>query len=98
MAVREAAYQASLIKKLKRIFPGCIILKNDPQYLQGVPDLLILYNNRWAMLEVKPSSRSRVRPNQRYYVELFDEMSYGAFISPDNEEEILCELQHALEA
>jgi hypothetical protein len=98
MAVREATYQSRLIKKLKRMFPGCVILKNDPQYLQGVPDLIILFNERWAMLEVKPSARSRVQPNQRYYVELFDDMSYGAFISPDNEEDILAELQHALEA
>ena len=73
-------------------------LKNDPQYLQGVPDLLVLYNERWAMLEVKPSARARVQPNQTYYVELFDGMSFGAFISPDNEEEIFDELQHAFEA
>jgi predicted ATP-binding protein involved in virulence len=98
MAVREATYQKYLIDKLKNTFPGCMILKNDPQYLQGVPDLLVLYNQRWAMLEVKPSPRARVQPNQTYYVELFDEMSFGAFINPDNEEEILYELQHAFEA
>lgn len=98
MAVREATYQKYLIDKLKNTFPGCMILKNDPQYLQGVPDLLVLYNQRWAMLEVKPSSRARVQPNQTYYVELFDEMSFGAFINPDNEEEIFDELQHAFAA
>ena len=98
MAVREASYQKYLIDRLKEVFPGCVILKNDPQYLQGVPDLLVLYNHRWAMLEVKPSSRARIQPNQTYYVELFDEMSFGAFIHPDNEEEIFDELQHAFEA
>jgi hypothetical protein len=95
MAVREAQYQKYLIDKLKAVFPGCVVLKNDAQYLQGVPDLLVLYNDRWAMLEVKPSGRSRHQPNQSYYVELFDEMSFGAFITPDNEEEIFSDLQHA---
>lgn len=98
MAVREATYQKYLIDKLKNTFPGCVILKNDPQYMQGVPDLLVLYNDRWAMLEVKPSKRARAQPNQEYYVELFDGMSFGAFINPDNEEEIFYELQHAFSA
>lgn len=96
--MREAQYQKYLIEKLKTVFPGCVVLKNDAQYLQGVPDLLVLYNNHWAMLEVKPSGIFRSQPNQSYYVELFDGMSFGAFITPDNEEEIFCDLQCAFSA
>lgn len=89
----ENKYQRQLIKKLKILFPGCFILKNDPSYLQGVPDLILLYNDRWAMLEVKIKINASEQPNQRYYIERLSELSFAAFISPDNEEEVLYELQ-----
>lgn len=93
--MRENQYQAQLIKKLKSLFPACVVLKNDSAYAPGIPDLLVLYNNRWAMLEVKATARSRVQPNQEYYVQRFDRMSFGAFIYPENEEEVLYDLQRA---
>jgi len=92
----ESAFQAALIKDLRNLFPGCIILKNDPNYLQGFPDLLILFGTRWAALECKQSSRSRNQTNQNYYVELADKMSYASFVHPSNRERILDELQQAL--
>ena len=91
----ESKFQAKLIKELKQLFDVCVILKNDSAYLQGVPDLLVLYKDRWAMLEVKDSYFSSRRPNQDYYIDLFDEMSFAAFIFPGNKEEILDELQYA---
>lgn len=93
----ESVYQAQLIKKLRKIFPGCFILKNDPDYIQGVPDLVILWGDRWAALEVKASRSSPVQPNQEYYVALMAEMSFAAFIYPENEAEILDALQQALQ-
>ena len=92
----ERDFQAKLIKELKVMFKGCIIVKNDPNYIQGIPDLLILYNDRWAALEVKKSATAHHQPNQEYYVELMDQMSFAAFIYPENKEEILYELQQAL--
>ena len=92
----ERDFQAKLIKELKVMFKGCIILKNDPNYIQGIPDLLILYNDRWAALEVKKSEHAQHQPNQEYYVDLMDQMSFAAFIYPENKEEILYELQQAL--
>ena len=93
---RENLFQKSLIKELKLIFPGCIVLKNDSSYCQGIPDLLILYNDKWAMLECKRNSEASHRPNQDYYISKLNEMSYASFISPDNKEEVLNELQQAL--
>jgi hypothetical protein len=93
--VLESVYQARLIKRLKRIFPGCVILKNDSGYLQGIPDLVIFHGTHWAMLEVKPSADAPAQPNQPYYVELLDGMSFAAFIYPENEGEILDALQQA---
>ena len=92
----ERDFQAKLIKELKVLFKGCIIVKNDPNYIQGIPDLLILYNDRWAALEVKKSEHAHHQPNQEYYVDLMDQMSFAAFIYPENKEEILYELQQAL--
>lgn len=93
---RESPYQAKLIKKLKRMFPGCVVLKNDAGYIQGFPDLTILYEDRWAVLEVKASAGSIQQPNQDYYIDKLHGMSYSAFIYPENEEEVLSDLQQAL--
>jgi hypothetical protein len=96
--VLESSFQAKLIKKLRKLFDGCVIIRNDAGYMQGVPDLTILYGNRWAALEVKASENARERPNQRYYIEKWDMMSFAAFIYPENEEEVLDELQRAFTA
>jgi hypothetical protein len=94
--MRESDYQSALIKYLKVLLPDCVILKNDSGYLQGVPDLLILHNDRWAMLEVKASADSPEQPNQLFWVTQFNEMSFAAFIYPDNESEVLDALYKSL--
>lgn len=96
MGKLERDFQRNLIKELKDIFVGCIIMKNDSSYIQGIPDLLILYKDRWAALEVKKSATASHRPNQEYYVDKMDEMSYASFIYPENKEAVLDELQQAL--
>ena len=96
MSKLERDFQARLIKELKQIFKGCIVMKNDSSYIQGIPDLLILYRDKWAALEVKKSATAHHQPNQEYYVELMDEMSYASFIYPENKEEVLYELQQTL--
>lgn len=94
----ERDYQSSLIKRLKIRFPGCIILKNDPDYIQGIPDLIILYGPHWAMLEVKKDEKASHRPNQDYYISKAKAMSYGSFIYPENEEAVLNEVQQAFKS
>ena len=91
----ESKFQAELIQELKVLFPECIVLKTDANYLQGFPDLLILFNRRWAALEVKASLEARRQPNQEYYVDRLEEMSFAAFICPENKDLILDELQQA---
>lgn len=93
--MRERDFQRNLISEIKNRFPGCIILKNDPTYIQGVPDLTIFYKDKWATLEVKRSKNADIQPNQVYFVKLMDQMSFSRFISPENKEEILDELQQA---
>lgn len=94
----ERDFQSGLIKDLKRMFPGCIVMKNDSSYIQGIPDLLILYKDKWASLEVKKSSRATKRPNQEYYVGQMNEMSFSRFIYPENKEDVLNELSEAFES
>lgn len=93
----ESKFQSELIEELEQLFPGCFIMKNDEQYIQGVPDLIILFGRHWATLECKAYETAAHQPNQDYYVGLHDEMSYSAFIFPENKEEILDELQQALQ-
>lgn len=93
----ESEFQAALIRELKKRFPGCIVMKNDAGYLQGIPDLLVLYHDNWAALECKKSAKAARQPNQEYYVGKMDEMSFARFICPENEEEVLYELQQTFQ-
>lgn len=92
----ETAYQSKLVRKIQRMFPGCFILRNDPSENQGIPDILILIGDTWAMLEVKISQNAPTQPNQLYYINMFDNMSFAAVIYPENEEEVLYDLQSTL--
>lgn len=96
--MKENVYQGKLIKKIKERFPGCEVLKNDANYIQGVPDLTVLYKDKWAMLECKKQADSSLRPNQAYYISKFDSMSFSRLIYPENEEEVLNELQRSFES
>ena len=94
---RESKFQAGLIAELKERFPGCIVMKNDPNYIQGIPDLTVLYNEHWAALECKRDANAPFQPNQQYYVNRMDEMSFSRAICPENKEEVLDELQQAFQ-
>ena len=91
----ELLYQADLITKLQKLFPMAFVLKMPPKEFQGIPDILILFRDRWAMLEVKRSSNSEIQPNQAYYIDVFNRMSFAAFIYPENEKQVLDDLQSA---
>lgn len=91
----ESKFQLDLITELTELFPGCVVLKNDPNYIQGFPDLTILYRNRWAVLECKRSVKERHQPNQDYYIDELGKWSFASFIYPENKKEVLDELQQA---
>lgn len=88
----ENKFQAKLIKEIKEMFPGCIVMKNDASYIQGIPDLLVLHNNKWGSLECKKSAKAHKQPNQEHYVKRMDEMSFSRFVSPENKDVVLDEL------
>ena len=92
----ESKFQAKLIKEIKENLPGCIVMKTDPNYIQGMPDLLILHKNKWASLENKRSTNAKKQPNQQYYVDKMNEMSFSSFICPENKEAVLSDLYKAL--
>lgn len=95
--MKENRFQSGLIKDLKTRFPGCIVLKNDPNYIQGIPDLTVLYKDKWAFLECKKSPKEDLQYNQDYYIEQGDKMSFARFIFPENKAEVLNELQQAFQ-
>ena len=92
----ERDFQASLIKEIKNLLPGCLVLKNDATYIQGIPDLLILFEGKWAALECKKARGSRHQANQDFYISKMNDMSYASYIYPENRKEILDELLQAL--
>lgn len=86
-------FQSEVIDALRNMLPDCIILKNDANYLQGVPDILVLWGHQWAALECKKNRSDTPEPNQPYYVAKMNQMSFAAFIFPDNVDEVLDDLQ-----
>lgn len=90
--MKESEFQSKIIKIVKNTLKDCIVLKNDSSYMQGIPDLLILYKNKWAMLECKKNSKAHRQPNQEYFVNLLNKMSFATFIFPENFKEVLHEL------
>ena len=98
LMAKESAFQKGLINDPKKRFPGCMVLKNDPNYIQGIPDLLVLYEGRWAALECKKAKQASHQPNQDYYVERMNEMSFSRFVYPENKENVLDELQQSFQS
>lgn len=92
----ERDFQRDVKAELERRLPGCFIIKGNSAVRQGIPDWLILYKDRWAMLEVKRSATSRFRPNQEYYISLLGEMSFAAVIHQQNFDEVLDAIQSTL--
>lgn len=92
----ESKFQSGLIKEIKSLLPGSVVMKGDANYIQGFPDLIVFYEDRWGTLECKKDAKAKHRPNQDYWVETLGKMSYSAFINPDNKEEILHDLVRSL--
>lgn len=91
----ERDFQRDLIKELKDTYKGCIVTKLDSKHKQGIPDLLILYKDKWATLEVKKDAKASKRPNQEKYVKKMNEMSFSRIIYPENKKEVLDALQQS---
>lgn len=94
----EKDFQRRLIKDLKKLFPGCLVIKGNANYKQGIPDLLIFHGKHWAALECKRTKTSTHRPNQDYYVEKMNNMSYASFVYPENRDEVLNDLERTFES
>lgn len=88
----ESDFQKDLMDEIRRIFPGCVIIKNDSGYLQGFPDWTIFYRDRWAVLEAKREKKAEHQPNQDDYVNQLNYMSFSRFVYPENKDEVLEEL------
>lgn len=92
MAKLESKFQKELIDEIKDRYPGCVVLKNDSGYIQGIPDWTILYKDKWAVLEAKREAKATHQPNQDYYVDKLNDMSYSSFIYPENKDKVLNQL------
>lgn len=96
--MKESKFQHDLIQDIKTRFPGAIVMKNDPRYIQGIPDLAVFWNDRWAVLECKRSKDAPRRPNQMYYTDLMNSMSFARIIYPENKEEVLDEMERSFKS
>ena len=94
--MKESKFQNGLIKNIKKNFPDSIVLKTNPNYIQGIPDLIILYRDKWVALECKKSEKAHHQPNQEYYISKMNSMSYASFVYPENERRVLDEMESAL--
>ena len=92
MGKLESGFQKDLIDEIKKRYPGCICIKNDSGYVQGFPDWTIFYKDKWAVLEAKKEKNAKKQPNQPYYVEKLNDMSFSRFVYPENKDEVLRDL------
>lgn len=92
----ERGFQSGLVKELKALLPGCIVTKLDSGHIQGIPDLLILFKDKWATLECKKNLKARKQPNQDYYIGVMNEMSFSRVVAPENKEDVVRELVQTL--
>lgn len=92
MAKKESQFQKEFLDEFRENHPGCVILKNDSSYIQGFPDWTILHKDKWAVLEMKKEKNAKKQPNQEYYVNKLDSMSYSSFVYPENAREVMEEL------
>ena len=92
--MKENKFQSDLIKEIKERFDGCIVTKLDSAHIQGIPDLLVLYKDKWATLECKRNGKASHRPNQEYYIGIMNQISFARFIYPENKDEVLYDLEH----
>lgn len=91
---KENLVQAQIIKEIKQRFPDAIVLKNDPNYIQGMPDLVVLNKGKYALLECKRSSSEPFRPNQEYYIQKQNDCgAFASMICPENKEEVFNALE-----
>ena len=97
MATLARTSQKDLMDEIRETYPGCIIMKNDSGYIQGIPDWTILYKDKWAALDAKRDKNAKKQPNQPYYVEQLNNMSFSRFIYPENKDEVLAELRKVFE-
>lgn len=88
----ESRFQSSVKHELETKYPGCIVRKNPPGQENGFPDLVMYYGPIWAMFECKREKDARKRPNQKWWVERLDEMSFARLIFPENRERVMGEL------
>lgn len=93
---KESVYRSELVQRIEDRFPGCVIVPTDPQRQQGIPDIVILFKKVWAILELKRATNAARRPNQTFFVDKFNDMSFAAVIYPENEERVLNDLQSTL--
>lgn len=95
---KESEFQHKLIVEIKERFPGAIVLKTDTSYIQGFPDLLILWNKHWSALECKRKEHAHVQPNQEHYIDVLDRMSFASFITPEMKDEVLNAMEQAFQS
>ena len=89
MSKLESKFQKELMDEIRSEYPGCVILKNDSGYIQGFPDWTILYEDKWAVLECKREVNAKKQPNQEYYVDKLNGMSFSRIVYPENKDEVL---------
>lgn len=89
MSKLESKFQKELMDEIRSEYPGCVIMKNDSGYIQGFPDWTILYEDKWAVLECKREANAKKQPNQEYYVDKLNGMSFSRIVYPENKDEVL---------
>lgn len=96
MVQKEAKFQKKFIDNLKNLGFKCIRVKASGNINKSYPDYAVFYGKFWAWLEFKKSKDAEVQPGQPENVEWAKKNSYGAFVYPENAEDVFDYLNYLM--
>lgn len=64
---------------------------------KGIPDRLILYKDKYALLEFKQYKNAKKQPGQETWVGHFDNLAYAAIVYPENAEKVMQDILNYFE-
>lgn len=90
----ESKFKEKFFEEFKAKVPQTGILYKASFSKRSYPDVVLLGpNGRWAVLEFKRAEKAARRIHQALHIEILSEMGYARFVSPENSEEVIRELE-----
>jgi hypothetical protein len=89
-SVKESKFEQDFCRRLRNVDKDVIVVKLTG--ISGIPDRIVLYHDKFVLLEFKRSKNASHRPLQDWYIDHFDGWGLARFVYPENGEEVFSEV------